>query len=255
MARIINFFLDQINQQYLIGLILVTAAGTVFFGAFYFFAYSYFINKRLKSPEKKHRIKLVMPRFACIMIAAAMIVGYHAVFQPRWVSDHSYVYTNETYTYDEMAKNDSFTLYQADSGLFRYSVFYNNDFNGITTKNIKNCEYVVFVDFIGGSKEITKNFIGNAAVINIESTGDLRYGVGNAVRLKNFPLTYHGVTDAYDMISIEVSVFSPENYRKYEKQLYSDNIDENFDEMDYISYSEQIKFDLTEKKLSSVKIR
>ena len=73
MTDIINFLIN--NRDNWLPLLLVSAIVTAILSFQYFFIYAYIINRRLKNPEKKHRLKLIMPRFACIVFAIIALLG------------------------------------------------------------------------------------------------------------------------------------------------------------------------------------
>lgn len=257
MSSIINFFINRYNLGYLAGIALITVIGTLFLGTFYFFVYSYVINKRVKNPDKNRRLRLPAPRFGCAIIACIMLIGTCLIMKPHWVTNFSYVdfidevSVGETYTYDELLSNDSFTLYQKESDLFKYSLFYNNNFNGICTGDGKNCEYVLYVDYIDSDQNINGDYICEQSVRNIEKTDMLGYGVINTCALMELPNVCYGATDAYDMLAIEIRIYSPEKFNEKEKQIQADEI--IFDE-NYFTASEQVYFDCISKSFSDIKM-
>lgn len=226
MVDIINFFIN--NRDNWLPLILISAIVTAVLTAQYFFIYCYIINRRLKNPEKKHRIKLIMPRFSCIIFAFIALLGT-AKFCPGMIWELNYSYADGAagideieeycYTYEQLKENENFTLYTAKSDDFEYSLFRNENFNGIIdTRYGKNFQYVAFVKYIGDRKDLEGKDMADFSAINYSSDDSIviRGGRTPYARLDEDFCVY-GAASHHDMISFDVTVMKKDNYKKYMK--------------------------------------
>ena len=257
MVDIINFFIN--NRDNWIPLILISAIVTAVLTAQYFFIYCYIINRRLKNPEKKRRIKLIMPRFSCIIFAFIALLGT-AKFCPgmMWELNFSYaqgaVGVDEIreycYTYEQLKENENFTLYTAKSDDFEYSLFRNEKFNGIIdTRYGKNHEYIVFVKYIGDRKDIKGEDMFDCDCVNYSSDDSfVMRGGGSYYGRLDGDICVYGAASHHDMLALDVSVMKKDNYKKYEDDDFGEyNIN------DLIYMHESIKFNLDKNTFSAPK--
>lgn len=234
MTDILNFFIN--NSDNWLPLLLVSAIVTVVLSFNYFFIYSYIINRRLKNPEKKHKLKLIMPRFACIIFAFIALLGT-AKYLPGlwWQLDYSYVcgvpegenYEDYAYTRKQLDNNEDFKLYKTKSDNFEYSLYRNERFNGIIDMNQgKNHEYYLFIRYIGNKRELNGKDRFDSTVVNYSAngTGGVRGG-GDTVKLSEelclFGSTYHS-----DTLGIDLNIYKEKDYK-----IYLDADDMNIDEI------------------------
>lgn len=264
MTNIINFCTH--NAAKLIFIIIAAVILTALSGAFYFFVYSYVVNKRLKQPEKKHKIKLIMPRFACIILAVisvffashlsnwSFLIGPISYGPLTWQTAYDFVNTSELieFTKEEMDKNSYFTLYERTTEYFKYSMYFNKDFNGIIKPKSKNCEFVCFVDYIGEDKNINKKDVLLGDVSLLMQNEQLGIGFGYPKKISDMPFCFFGSTDKTEIIDITMSVYKAGKYeelnRLESKIEESDEINE-IDEKDFMYLEEHFTFDTKNPKL------
>ena len=254
MVDIINFFLY--NRDNWFPLILITAIVTAVLSFNYFFVYCYIINRRLKNPEKKRRIKLIMPRFACIIFAVITLIAT-AKLDPYMYWDLSFNYSyamgaagvedikEYCYTYEQLEENKNFKLYTAKSDDFEYSLFRNEKFNGIIdTRYGKNFEYVVFVKYIGNRKDLKDEDRFECMCINYSS--DDRFamcGGGSPYGRLDEDICTYGASSHHDMLSLEVRVMKKDDYKKF--------MNDDYDMDDLIYMQELVQFNLDENTFTT----
>lgn len=256
MTDIINFFIS--NRDNWMPLILITAIVTAVLSFNYFFIYCYIINRRLKNPEKKRRVKLIMPRFACIIFAVITIIGT-AKFGPHmyWQFDYSYAMgavgiddiKEECYTYEQLEENENFKLYTVKSDDFEYYLFRNENFNGIIdTRYGKNHEYVVFIKYIGDRKDLESKDIVDFIALNYSSNDTFsKRGGGIGGRLDE-DLCVYGASSHSNMIEFDVTIMKKENYKKIMNDEYKE-----YDEKKLNYMQEIIRFNLDKNTFSTPK--
>ncbi|MBR1731738.1 MAG: hypothetical protein IJ725_04845 [Ruminococcus sp.] len=266
MTNIINFITH--NAEKLIFIIIVGVILTALLGAFYFFVYSYVVNKRIKQPEKKHRIKLIMPRFACVILAViSVFIASHLSNRPfligpisygplTWQTEYDFVNTSELvlvdFSKEELNKNSDFTLYERTTDYFKYSMYFNKDFNGIIRQDSKNCEFVCFVDYIGKDKNLEKNDTVLGEVSLLIQNEQLGTGMGYPKKISKMPLCFYGSTDKTEIIDITMSVYKADKYKELDR--LESTIEENdevneIDEKDFMYLEEHFTFDTNAPKL------
>ena len=261
MAGIINFITH--NTEPLLFVLICTAAGGAILTAFYFLVYSYIINKRMQNPEKKHRIKLIMPRFACIILVILSFlcsmkltnkqinIGSYSFSTFWFLSGYDFVQAQDTemdFTLEELEKNKDFESYTQQSKYFRYTLCYNKAFNGIIDINSKSCEYVIFVEYIGEDDNLNKVSCIEMDAQNLDSRqGDeFGFGVGGgySTELKNSPFVLYGDRDMCSAVGIESTIYKKENYER----MYDDaETNKETDERDYQYLKEKIRFNFEKK--------
>lgn len=247
MTDIINFLIN--NRDNWLPLLLVSAIVTAVLSFQYFFIYAYIINRRLKNPEKKHRLKLIMPRFACIVFAIIALLGT-AKFLPGlwWQLDYSYVqsvpdgenYEDYAYTREQLDNNEDFKLYTTKSENFEYSLYRNEHFNGIIDCRYgKNHEYYLFIKYIGNSKKLNGNDYLDTLIVNYSSNGiGQTRGGGYTFQLSeeadHFGSPYHS-----DTIGIDLNVYKEKDYKKY---VATDSDEKSLDEICVLNEKTQFSF-------------
>lgn len=261
MSNIINFFTHNAEK------LIFIAAGTIILtsltGVFYFFIYSYIVNKRLKQPEKKHRIKLIMPRFACIILAVIslffsihlsnhpLLLGPISYVSTSWCTEYNFVNEDRSarFTKKELDKSNDFTLYESSTDYFKYSMYFNKSFNGIINLESKNCEFVCFVDYIGKDKNLNKMDIIKAEFLTLPQGSSLGSGIGVPNKISETPLCFYGATDKMDVIDITMSIFKEDKYEdldKLESEIEENGNMDEVDEKDFMYLEEHLKFDTTD---------
>ena len=253
MTDIINFLIN--NRDNWLPLLLVSAIVTAILSFQYFFIYAYIINRRLKNPEKKHRIKLIMPRYACIIFAIIALLGTAKFFPGLWWQlDYSYVqsvtegedYEDYAYTREQLDNNEDFKLYMTKSENFEYSLYRNEHFNGIIDCRYgKNHEYFLFIKYIGNSEKLSSNDCLDSIVVNYSSNGigGVRGGGGSSQLSEEhivFGSPYHS-----DTIGIDLNVYKEKDYKKY---VATDSDEKSLDEIRVLN--EKTEFSLKDNTFS-----
>ncbi|MBQ5398979.1 MAG: hypothetical protein IIU14_06060 [Ruminococcus sp.] len=280
MVDLFNFLIN--NVEPILFVIICTALGGAFFTAFYFFVYSYAVNKRLKNPEKKHRIKLIMPRYACIIIVILsllcslkmtnkqIMIGYIGI-STYWQTDYAFVQpayseNGDRHVYEEKdsaEKDPDLKKYTARSGYFEYTLYYNTKFNGIIDQNSfnyadnnprsykKECEYTLFVEYIGKDKELGKD---DFLEIDAENIRDKKtyFGAGGGFSnsMEETPVVFYGSSSANSAVALESVIYKS---KSYERMVEASEKDEESNERDYQYLKEKVVFDLNKMTFDSPK--
>lgn len=270
MVQLINFVIR--NVEPLVFVIAGTAVLAALLSAFYFFVYSYIINKRMRNPDKKHRVKLLMPRFACIIFVVLSLLcsfmmtnkpisfGSHT-FSTFWQNEFAFVQSGELYEAEEVKKNiegdKSFEVYKTKSKYFEYTLYYNKDFNGIInqgafntsgdsrSKLYKECEYTLFVDYIGEDKEIHKSDYIDVDAENIKKQEYYGTGAGFSTDISDSPFVFYGSSDSYNNVIAECIVSKKAQYDKM-----AELEDEEYNEEDYQYLRERVFFNIEKKQFT-----
>ncbi|MEE3332903.1 MAG: hypothetical protein VZR54_01350 [Ruminococcus sp.] len=265
MTGLINFISHNIEP--LVFVLVMTLILSVALTIFYFFVYSYVINKRMQNPEKKHRIKLIMPRFACIILVVLSFLCSMKLtnkqisigacsFSTFWyLSGYDFVQApDEVITREELDKNKDFERYTQQSEYFKYTLYYNKVFNGIIDINSKNCEYVIFVEYIGKDKNLNRDSCIEMDAQNYDNRQGNQFGFGcgggYSQELGDSPFVLYGDRDVCGFIGIESDVYKKSSY---DRMYMASDDDEEYDERDYQYLNERVNFDFKKMSFSAPK--
>lgn len=259
MIQFINFVTHNIET--IVFVLICTVFFTALSTVFYFFVYSYIVNKRLRHPEKKYRLKLIMPRFACIIFAVLSIlcslkmtnkvynIGAYN-FTTFWQGEVAFVQPCDSvgvnFTKEELEQNPDFERYTQHSDYFDYTLYYNKSFNGLIDINSKNCEYVLFADYIGKDKNLNgKDYIDISAE-NISGTDYYGTGAGYSLELGDESFSFYGCSDSYNKVAVSSIIYKKDHYDKM-----ADIEDEEYNEEDYQYLRENVYFELEKKAFTT----
>lgn len=190
---------------------------TALFTAFYFFVYKYLIKKRIEHPEKHHRLKLVSPKIACIIllmisIICSIFIGgkFYWITHADDTSMYSYnEYKNSDFTEDKIKANKNNECATQILDDFVIKLYRNSDYNKFSRPINENNEYIIYIYYTGDD-------VNNYAGVDVNFCNDKfesQMGISADEKLNNFPLVFLGTCDDCKNARVEIKMMTPENYK------------------------------------------
>lgn len=206
-----------INWQCFAVLILFVLLFTALFTAFYFFVYKYLIKKRIEHPEKHHRLKLVSPKIACIILLLISIIcsifiggNFYWITHADDTSMYSYnEYKNSDFTEDKIKANKNNECATQILDDFVIKLYKNNDYNKFSRPINGNNEYIIYIYYTGDD-------VNNYAGVDVNFCNEefeSQMGISADEKLNNFPMVFLGTCDDFKNAKVEIKMMTPENYK------------------------------------------
>lgn len=206
-----------INLQYFAALFIFILLFTAFFTAFYFFVYKYLIKKRIENPQKHHRLKLISPKIACIIIllisiVCSIFIGGNFCWVTHYDNTNIYCYDeykNSDYTEDKIKANKDNECATQILDDFVIKLYENSNYNEFVKPQNGKEKYFIYIYYNG-------NDINDYASVNVSFCDDKfqhQSGITLDEKLNKFPLVFLGTNYDTKNAKVEIRMMTPENYK------------------------------------------